>query len=563
MSIRHLHRRLIPLIVGFGVAVATQRHGPYYSVFSNTASTFFLRPLRLQCETDETQLIHYTLKVDDLLPQKRIPRLMFYVSCMIRFFQLGIYFIPALLTFPVAYLTQETVFKSSMKNWYKLLRWTLRKSGPTFIKLGQWASTRPDIFPETFCVILSKLHDDAYKHAYQDTIDIFRVELNSAPNEIFDTLDPEPVGSGCIAQVYRGVLKKNRKIVAVKVRHPNVENIIKKDLALMYFIFRSIDSIPSMEWIGFSRQWMEFGTMMLKQLDFRLEAKNLQKFGSNFRSDHHVVFPSPILELTTEGILIESFEEAFPVQDIIKLSDNRFNGLKSQVAFLGLHSFLKMMLLDNFTHADLHPVSYLNNFWLKTPFPVFVPFEESIESVDFIDDNRPIDDLPLHINSLQDPILKEFPNVYDPQLIFVDTGLTIQLAKPQMRDFLDLFEALVLQKDGYKVGKLIVERSPQKAPALNPVQFCSKMGEMITGLLQESGLNFVKHDFGEILLSVFRMVRDHHVVLDERFTNLGMSLVILEGLGRQLSPSTDLFEAAKPALLLALRKWINLKHECK
>ncbi|KAI3648244.1 hypothetical protein MP228_006098 [Amoeboaphelidium protococcarum] len=188
--------------------------------------------------------------------------------------------------------------------------------GPTFIKLGQWAATRPDLFSKEVCYTLTELHDNvgsSFRHKKDENKyleRVFRTQFGVSTSDIFDdvTEQCELIGSGCIASVYKmklsqdAILKlrlshpdadrlwpdeENRGIVAVKVRHPHIARIINLDLQLMNFAALLIDALPikNIEYLSITEEVQMFERFMMEQVDLRHEAENLRTFRRNFYSD--------------------------------------------------------------------------------------------------------------------------------------------------------------------------------------------------------------------------------------------------------------------------------------
>lgn len=135
---------------------------------------------------------------------------------------------------------------------------------------------------------------------------------------------------------------------------------------------------------------------------------------------------------------------------------------------------------------------------------------------------------------------------YVPRLVFIDTGLVNELNDVNRRNFLDLFQAIA-EFDGYRAGELMVERCRSPEMVVNPDVFALRMQNLILGLKQKTfNLGAVK--IGNLLHDAMNMVRAHHVKLEGDFVNVVVSIMLLEGIGRQLDPNLDLFKSALPVL---------------
>ena len=195
-----------------------------------------------------------------------------------RLIYLTLLFIPVLFCHIIEFLIPLKVI-SSLK--WRLLLYSIQRAGPAFIKLGQWASTRPDIFSETTCVALSELQRDCTPHSWESTRQTLEESFGSDWEDMFTQHDHTPIGSGCIAQVYKWSLRKqclndNNRVmntdsellpVAVKVLHPGVADSVLRDVHIMETVAYVIDKLcPSVYWISLRECVDEFGIVMKKQV---------------------------------------------------------------------------------------------------------------------------------------------------------------------------------------------------------------------------------------------------------------------------------------------------------
>ncbi|XP_024367568.1 uncharacterized protein [Physcomitrium patens] len=215
--------------------------------------------------------------------------------------------------------------------WLHILLRSLEAAGPAFIKWGQWASTRPDIFPADICDELSRLHMQAPKHTFAETKKILLKAFRVPIEALFEEFEEEPVASGSIAQIYRAILRKPLGngpplVVAVKVRHPKVHELMQKDFVIIRHLAALSTVLPGLKHLQLDKTVQHFAAFMTKQVDLTLEAAHLQRFIYNFRKSKDVSFPTPIYPLVHPTVLVEQ---------------------------------------DNFIHGDLHPgnifVRFVNN----------------------------------------------------------------------------------------------------------------------------------------------------------------------------------------------------------
>jgi aarF domain-containing kinase len=328
----------------------------------------------------------------------------------------------------------------------------------------------------------------------------------------------------------------------------------------MRFFADVINRIPTMEWLSLPDEVDKFAEMMKLQLDLRIEGANLEIFQKNFEQRSTVTFPTPYQEYATRKVLIEEFAHGLPLAMFLEQGAGPYN---KELADMGLDAFLHMLLIDNFVHADLHPGNILVRFYKSRTIDlrelIKILWSRPNSQNTGNDSKRPPMDPKVTEEAItrlrphkQDPIAwnaeleKLDKEGFRPQLIFIDTGLVTELNDVNRRNFLDLFRA-VAEFDGYKAGYLMVERCRQPDAVLDPEIFALKMQHLVLGVKSKTfALRQIK--FGDVLSEVLRMVRNHHVRLEADFVNVVISILLLEGIGRQLDPDMDLLKSALPIL---------------
>ncbi|KAF2191366.1 ABC1-domain-containing protein [Zopfia rhizophila CBS 207.26] len=509
----------------------------------------------------------------------------------LRFLHLVVIFVPVLATVPLIWFGKRQTDRDNERSgtlwWYRFLVRSMERAGAAFIKLGQWAASRSDIFPTELCITMSTLHSHAPAHSLEKTKKIVEKAFDGrAFEDIFEEFDEKPLGVGAIAQVYKAKLKpdlaapddmaleletpnlrqrirKNVDVtlkstpqrvpsshVAVKVLHPKVERIVRRDLQIMAFFAAVINAIPTMEWLSFPDEVKQFGEMMRLQLDLRIEAANLTMFRQYFKNRTTAWFPYPYTEYTTREVLIEEFAQGIPLEDFLQNGGGVF---QKDIADEGLNAFLMMVLIDNFIHADLHPGNIMVRFYKPEKLDVSIfsrpedkttgPKESPDVTEEVLQRLRPYKKKPKEWATQLQEIDDEG---YRPQLIFIDTGLVTELNDTNRSNFLDLFKA-VAEFDGYKAGHLMVERCRQPDAVIDKEVFALRMQHLVLGVKSRTfALGNIK--IGDILNEVLSMVRTHHVRLEGDFVNVVLSILLLEGIGRSLNPNLDLFAGALPIL---------------
>ena len=313
---------------------------------------------------------------------------------------------------------------------------------------------------------MSSLHSNAPAHSLRYTKQTIVRAFDGRPfEEIFDEFEEKPLGVGAIAQVYKAKLKpefstpgdtdletqqpkisqrmkKNvdmlvkstpqrtpSSYVAIKVLHPKVERMVRRDLRIMGIFAAVLNAIPTMEWLSLPDEVAQFGEMMRLQLDLRIESANLIMFRKKFKDRTTAWFPFPYSEHSTRQVLVEEFAQGIPLAAFLEDGGGVF---QQEIADEGLDAFLHMLLIDNFVHADLHPGNIMVRFYKP-------------EQIDLSLGRHKQSDTPAHSTDVTEEVLQKLrphrhhpqewaaalkqidEEGYRPQLIFIDTGLVTAL----------------------------------------------------------------------------------------------------------------------------------------
>ncbi|WP_017654602.1 ABC1 kinase family protein [Fortiea contorta] len=233
------------------------------------------------------------------------------------------------------------------------LRELLTRLGPTFIKVGQALSTRPDLIRKDFLEELIKLQDQlpAFDNvlAYQ----IIETELARPVAEMFSELSPNPVAAASLGQVYRGRLVSGEE-VAVKVQRPNLRPVLTRDLYLMRWVASWLAPWLPLN-LGHDLTLIvdEFGTKLFEEIDYINEGRNAEQFAHNFRNDPRVKVPSIYWRYTNSRVLTLEWIHGFKLTDTQSI---RAAGLDpEEIIKIGVTSGLQQLLEHGFFHADPHP----------------------------------------------------------------------------------------------------------------------------------------------------------------------------------------------------------------
>ena len=235
-------------------------------------------------------------------------------------------------------------------------RLALLELGPTFIKLGQILSTRPDIVGVAFAGELAQLQSDVDATPPDAVRRVIESELGQTVDELFDDFNPVPLASASIGQVHAARLKTGEEVV-IKVQHPNIEQKVRVDLDILAGLAHMAEGIPDFVNYRPRATAAEFQRTLVRELDFGREERNMLQFMQNFKDNPTIKIPRPFPQFSTSRVL--TMERI----DGTKLSDSAAilaAGLDaSELARRGAELYLEMIFSHGFYHADPHPGNIL------------------------------------------------------------------------------------------------------------------------------------------------------------------------------------------------------------
>ncbi|XP_076863149.1 putative aarF domain-containing protein kinase 2 [Brachyhypopomus gauderio] len=513
----------------------------------------------------------------------QIHRLVFTSRLCIRALVLLLKFSPLLLLYPVTLL-----FKSWTPYWLDALLWVTETSGPAFIKLGQWASTRRDIFSQEFCDRFSHLHVRVKPHPWAHTKQCLQRAFGEGWRQLFVFDSKEPVGSGCVAQVYQA-----------KARVASVEDVAFQQLVES---LEKDDLLEAWEIPGLGGAWGQWWTPEKAQMletQGRNSAELLHSHGNH--TEEECLIPVAIkvlhpgirrqvqidlilmkagsvlisclpglkwlslpevvdefeklmtkqIDLRFEAKNIEKFKRNFKDFECVKfptplrpfvtrtvlvetyeesepistyLKSEVPEAMKQRIARMGVDTLLKMVFEDNFVHADLHPGNILVQGAQGDGPQVRTTLTDLCDTV----------------------VVSMRPTPPPLQLVLLDAGIVAQLSEVDLRNLRAVFTAVVL-KQGERVAELILNHA-RASECQDVAGFKREMAELVNHTLSNT-LSLGKVRVAELLSRVFGLLIHHKVKLESNFASIVFAIMVLEGLGRSLDPNLDLLEIAKPLLL--------------
>ncbi len=369
------------------------------------------------------------------------------------------------------------------------LRLAMEELGPTFIKLGQILSTRPDLIPRQYAEEFQKLQDRVPSISLEAIQTQIQKELGYPVEEVFEEFSSVPIAAASIAQVHRGRLKSGEDVV-VKVRRPGIERLVETDLdilmGLAYLIERHFPTGDLYDPIGIVK---EFRRTISREMDFSREGHTIDRFAANFANDPSVYVPRVYWDSTGESVLTMEYVAGTKVSDFDLLQEQGYD-LK-EIAHNGANAFLKQVLVHGLFHGDPHPGN------------IFI-----------LEDNT---------------------------VCMLDYGMVGRLDENLKFQLVDLLVAL-LQRDVDRLINLLLY-SGELTEEVNTRQLRRDLSEFIDNYYE---IPLQEINAGKLLVEFVEILTQYRIKFPSDLMLLAKALVTMEGLGRQLDPDFNMIGHLKP-----------------
>ncbi|TDW29431.1 ABC1 kinase family protein [Cryobacterium psychrophilum] len=237
------------------------------------------------------------------------------------------------------------------------LRRALEEAGGAFVKMGQLMSTRTDALPEEFVSALSQLQHSVTPAPWQDVETLLVAEFGAPLESLFSSFDREPVAAASIGQVHRATLKSGR-VVAVKVQRPGIVPEVRRDVDIALRMVNALSlSSPQARALGIKAAAAQYGADLIRQLDFRLEARNLmalRALQTRCARSGELRLPELVEALSTDRVILMEFLEGDTFASLNERTDAAPAELTAAMRVI-LSAFVRQIVFDGVYHADLHP----------------------------------------------------------------------------------------------------------------------------------------------------------------------------------------------------------------
>ena len=401
-----------------------------------------------------------------------------------------------------ALLTPARIFRRDAE-WERLtpaqhFRMALEELGPTFIKLGQILSTRPDLLPPDFIVELSKLQDNAPPILWEEVEAQLTSAWSQPLDELFTSIDHEPLAAASLSQVHAALLPGEREVV-IKVQRPEIRPIIQADLAILEDLAALAQHTTMGKLYNPVDVVSEFSFTLQNELNYLREARNADLFRQHFSEEPYLYIPEVCWKLTTREVLVMERIRGVKIDDIKGLEAAGLD--RKAVAQNAARIIVKEVMEDGFFHADPHP----GNF--------FVLRGNVIGAMDF--------------------------------------GMVGHLTDTDRLNLVRLYIASV-RMDANAIVEQLIRMGAAAARVNRPA-----LKRDINRLLEKYyGLPLREIRAQEVISDILPIAWRHHLTLPSDMWLLGKTLAMMEGVGLQLDPDFDIFAVSKPYVeRLAREMW--------
>ncbi|MFH1642352.1 MAG: lipopolysaccharide core heptose(II) kinase RfaY [Nanoarchaeota archaeon] len=384
------------------------------------------------------------------------------------------------------------------------LRLALEKLGPTFIKLGQILSLRPDLIPPEYVKELGNLQDRVPPFSYSKVEEIIKKEFGRPIKSLFQSFDKKPIASASISQVHKAQLKSG-ETVAVKIQRPDVTKIMNNDIEIMYRIAQLLEKYaPNLKRFNPTKIVEEFQHWTTNELNFITEAQNAKRFYKNFQGDQRVIIPKIFDNYSTKRILTSEFIDGIELHNLGKIKGKRGYDL-DKVIKNGLDIALTQIFIHGFFHADPHPGN------------IMVLKNNKIALIDF-----------------------GIVGYFNDELKQKSINLFYGIMEEDLDSIVDTFSEMGLMDD--KTTDIELFKSDIKK---------------IIEPLQKSSLKDVK--VSHVLEKVLAAALYHHIKMPVNFVLFGKTIVEIEGIALEYSPNFKFADSARPFLEKLIKNKFSIK----
>ncbi|MDR3645092.1 MAG: AarF/UbiB family protein, partial [Clostridia bacterium] len=237
-----------------------------------------------------------------------------------------------------------------------LMRLAFEELGPTFVKIGQILSTRPDILPDSYIREFRRLQDDVRPEKFEDIRRVIEDDLHAPLDKLFTEFDEKAAASASLAEVHRARLPDGRGVL-IKVQRPRARETMTEDIAILKSLSRLLGFLPLTNIISFSDMMQEIEQTARQELDFLNEAENIRKFRENNSGVRYITCPGVYDAYTTSNVLVMDYIDGISIGNAEALQKEGYD--LSDMGTKLVRNYFRQVFEDGFFHADPHPGNIL------------------------------------------------------------------------------------------------------------------------------------------------------------------------------------------------------------
>lgn len=376
------------------------------------------------------------------------------------------------------------------------VRQVLEDLGPTFVKLGQIISMRPDFLPNEYQAELTRLQSEVKPMDFSVVKEIVQREYNQSWDGIFASIDEHAMGSASIAQVHRASLLNGDRVV-IKVQRPGIYEVMAKDIALLKRAISLLNLVRDSEGVVNLESIVdEMWEIAKQEMDFLLEADHIEEFAHLNKDDENILCPKVNRQLTTQRILVMECMDGIPLDDGEGLQaacvDMERIGRR-----LGIN-YVKQMIDDGFFHADPHP----GNIWVK-----------------------------------------------DGRIIWLDLGMMGRLSVRDRNSFRHAIMALVTN-DVYGMKEAVLALGMPRGK-VDHIQLYDDVAALMA---QYGDLDFEHLKAGEVARKILMVLKSNNIAIPHGFSMFARGVMIMEGVMTRCCPQVNFSEIFAKGLRVSMEK---------
>ncbi len=395
-------------------------------------------------------------------------------------------------------ISKTRIAVPEMNSWERV-RHALEELGPTFVKFGQILSLRGDLLPAELILELERLQDNVTPVSHEEIMGVLQKALKKPLDEIFSVIDEEPLAAGSLAQVHRAVLKEENIPVALKIRRPDIVRTVEIDIQILEgaapYLSEHMEFARTYDFVNLVK---EVKRGLLREMNFTLEARNMQIVIQSMANEKNVIIPQVYEDYTRSSVLTMDLVEGVKLKHLKPENISR----REQLAKTGIRLVVKQVLEKGFFHADPHPGNFL-----------------------VVDEHK---------------------------LCLLDWGVVGILPSEIRYELVELIAAIV-DMEAEKVFDILISLTGANVAQINERVLLRDILEILH--LYHS-VTVGKLDLGQLLMDLNNMLRTHHIKLPSDLALMFKAMVTAEGTARQLYPELNVIAELEPFInRLSRERW--------